>query len=176
METPHQRLSHSRHRQQAEANLLQLVQHQARWVVHMVLRTKISINKVILPSTDVGFLSFSKLCLESTWLLSVLVLFHFLPHLGSFPRSIWIRLPMTTLPCSVTHHLEWFTLGAEAFLNHTFFIPASWFDLSSAVNMCTLTAKKKETPTFNCQNWEIWPCENRFSPIQLSSACLGSQH
>lgn len=40
VEAPHQRLSHPGHRHYAEADLLQLVQHQAWRVVHMVLGAK----------------------------------------------------------------------------------------------------------------------------------------
>lgn len=179
METPDQRLSHSRHRQHTEANLLQLVQHQARWVVHMVFRTKISTNRVILPSTDVGFLSFSKLCLESTWLLSVLLLIHFLPHFGLFPRRIWIRLPMTTLPCSVFHHLEWFTLNlwSRSFPQpHFFFVPDNWLDISSAINMCTLTAKKKETPLLTVRTEKYGPVRANLHQSSSALYIYGGQH
>lgn len=70
-------------------------------------------HNVILLSTDVGFLCLL-VNIESRMLLIVLVLVHFLPHLGSFPSSIWIRLPMTTLPWSVFHQLEWFILNLQS--------------------------------------------------------------
>lgn len=73
-----------------------------------------------------------KLWLKSRMRLIVLVLSHFLPHLGSFPSSIWITLPMTTLPCSVFHQFGWppFSKSARQQLSSTM-----WPDLSSVVNM-----------------------------------------
>lgn len=88
METPHQRLSHTCHRQHAEANLLQFVQDEARWFLHMVFRTKISINKSNSAFHRCGiYRSFSTMSLENVILLIVLVLVHFPPHLGLFPAA-----------------------------------------------------------------------------------------
>ncbi len=98
-------------------------------------------------------------------LLIVLVLVHFLPHLGSFPSSIWIRLPMTTSPWSVFHQLEWFILNLQSsslpqphwsFLG--FFPPSMWPDPISVVNMYTFTAKMKETPVIVPKYGNIAQC------------------
>lgn len=92
-------------------------------------------HNVILLFTDVGFLCLS-VNTESKMLLIVLLLVHFLPHLGSFPSSIRIRLPMTTLPWSVFHQLEWFIqyLQSSSSLpqphQSVFFPSSTWPNLS----------------------------------------------
>lgn len=111
-------------------------------------------HKVILFPTDVGFLCLSlNFCSDGRILLIVLVLVHFLPHLDSFPSSIWFGLPMTTLPWSVSHQIEWFIRKPATQQSPSITVFSSmWPDFSSVVNMYMFTAKKKGPTPNSCGN------------------------
>lgn len=144
MKTPHQCLSHTCHGHHTEADLLQLVQHQARWVIHVILGTETSINKAILLSTDVGIsASLSKLLLEkksavncsSACSLPSTTLFHLNQIANGNTSLICIPSPWMVYSKSAKQQLS------SPLPNHTEAFSSIRPDFSSAVNMYMLTAK-----------------------------------
>lgn len=109
--------------------------------------------------------------------LIVLVLVHFLPHLGSFPSSIWIRLPMTTLPWSVFHQLEWFILNLQSSSlpqPHWSFFPllhVTWCQLCR--QYVHVICQNERNTGVKCLNMEIWPGTSTFTVhLGVYSACV----
>lgn len=175
MKTPHQCLSHTCHGHHTEANLLQLVQHQARRVIHMILGTETSINKAILLSTDVGIsASLSKLLLENRVLLIVLVLVHFLPHLVSFESDCqWQHLPDLY---SITLN------GLLQICKAAAFLPPpqphwSLFFYTTRFQLCCqhvhVNCQNVQSISFKCLNMDMLPTVSKFTvDLEIKSARL----